>query len=83
MPMPKNLPKIIFKFAEWSIYSGRRQRKCSVTIEEKSVCFRFNRYGQIAAVHMAKEDFDDFLTWYHMAQGLDQAHAKKHPEEDE
>lgn len=71
MPRTKP-PKIAFKFAEENRYS-QRPRQCTVDMDKKAVSFRFIRWGNKMTVKISREDFDDFLTWYHMAHGLEKA----------
>jgi hypothetical protein len=42
-------------------------------MDKKAVSFRFIRWGNKMTVKISREDFDDFLTWYHMAHGLEKA----------
>ena len=75
MPRTKP-PKIAFKFAEVNNYS-KKHRECQVDLDKKGVNFRFTRWGNKMTVVISREDFDDFLTWFHMADSLDRAHQKR------
>ena len=69
-------PKIAFKFAEASKYS-QKKRECAVDLDKKGVNFRFSRWDRKMTVSISREDFDDFLTWFHMADSLEKAHQKR------
>lgn len=66
-------PAVAFTFQEDTPYYRREERTAEVTFDKKQITFKAKRYGTLVTVHMSNNDFDEFLTWYNIAKGLEKA----------